>query len=92
MFNEFSLTSWLALGIIVLFGYFAITRTKDIVLRLLGFLIPVLIAASLLGFFDLAEGVTVVVLLLALGVIAFVLILAYKLLRQVGGWVNHQLG
>ena len=91
MFDEFSLTSWLALGIIVLFGYIAITRTKDIVLRLLGFLIPVLIAASLLGFFDLAQGVTVTVLVLALSIIALIVVLGYKLLKHIGEWVNQQI-
>jgi hypothetical protein len=88
MFNEFSLTAWLALGILILFGYTAI-KTKNTVMMLLGFLIPVLIAASLLGFFDLAQGVALAVLLLAVAVIAFAFLLVYKFLRQIGGWVSH---
>jgi len=87
-----TIENWFGIAMVFLLGILGMRLFRNVLLQLLSFLIPVMIAASLAGFLDLVQSVTAAILVLTVVVIALVVIIGYKLLRQIVQWVNQQLG
>jgi len=83
-----SIENWFGIAMVFLLGILGMRLFRNVILQLLSFLIPVMVAASLAGFFDLVQSVTAVILVLTFAIVALVVILGYRLLRQIAEWVN----
>ena len=85
--------NWLGVAIVFTLGIVGMRTFRNVLLQLLSFLIPVLVAASVAGFHDLVEGVlatVLAVLVLALSAsVGLVAIFGYKLLRKIARWTNQ---
>lgn len=90
MLGEFSAANLIGVAMIFLLGILGMKVFKNIVLQLLSFLIPILVAASLAGFLDLVQTTVVLVFVVALIVIALVALLVYRVIQQIRGMVARR--
>jgi hypothetical protein len=90
MLGEFSAANLIGVAMIFLLGILGMKVFKNIVLQLMSFLIPILVAASLAGFLDLVQTAVVLVFVVALIVIALVALLIYGVIQQIRGMVARR--